>query len=391
MSSLGVNPQLLISAPATIDSVPVNARSAARGQRHWIVAAMEAAADWAVVAAAASTVPLVRGCFFASHELRPFFTSIVQVPFCVAAMVVLLLANDGAYRRGNGPLMIRHAERPIRVALQAAMLILLLSLVVGASLPLKTIELSLLATMPLLIVEKRALSRRLASFLEDTHDLSSKGLCNHPTQEVSAFDQSTDAVGSLGDVNLPATSCYAIAKRVFDVMVSLLVLVATLPFLLIVALRIRGDSPGSIFFRQQRVGKNGVRFTIYKFRSMRTDAPAYEVSPADRKDQRITRIGRALRRTSIDEMPQLWNVIRGEMSLVGPRPEMPFLVEQHSDEHRRRLQALPGMTGLWQISPARRAKIHENLQYDEYYLQHRSLSMDLAILLCTPVCLLRGV
>ena len=124
---------------------------------------------------------------------------------------------------------------------------------------------------------------------------------------------------------------------------------------------------------------------------MYAGAPQYAVSPDDRTDPRITRMGRLLRRTNIDELPQLLNVVKGEMSLVGPRPEMPFLVEQHEAVHRLRLEVTPGMTGLWQLSPARAARIHENPHYDQYYIQRRSFCMDLAILFYTPLSFFRGI
>ncbi|MFU8849346.1 MAG: sugar transferase, partial [Opitutales bacterium] len=149
--------------------------------------------------------------------------------------------------------------------------------------------------------------------------------------------------------------------------------------------------PGPVFFRQQRVGKDGKLFEIYKFRSMHTDAPAYAVNPHSSRDPRITRVGRFLRKSSLDELPQLINVWRGEMSLVGPRPEMPFIVETYEDIHRERLQAVPGITGLWQLSGDRHKAIHENLDYDLYYVYNRSFFLDVTILLQTLVFAFRGI
>jgi lipopolysaccharide/colanic/teichoic acid biosynthesis glycosyltransferase len=130
---------------------------------------------------------------------------------------------------------------------------------------------------------------------------------------------------------------------------------------------------------------------MYKFRSMTTGAATYEYSPRQSSDPRITRVGRFLRRTSLDELPQLFNVLQGSMSLVGPRPEMPFIVGQYSERHRHRLQVKPGLTGLWQLSGDRAFLIHENIEYDLYYIQHRNFFMDLAILLHTSVFAMRGI
>jgi lipopolysaccharide/colanic/teichoic acid biosynthesis glycosyltransferase len=123
---------------------------------------------------------------------------------------------------------------------------------------------------------------------------------------------------------------------------------------------------------------------------MYVDAPAYHTSPTDRRDPRITPFGRVLRRVSFDELPQLFNVLRGEMSLVGPRPEMPFIVSRYGPLERGRLRAKPGITGLWQISPARSRPIHENIEYDLYYIEHQNFMLDCAILLGTVGCVVSG-
>jgi exopolysaccharide biosynthesis polyprenyl glycosylphosphotransferase len=173
------------------------------------------------------------------------------------------------------------------------------------------------------------------------------------------------------------------AKRAGDIVVSSLLLILLAPFLLLIALMIRLGSPGPAIFVQKRAGKYGELFNIYKFRSMYTDTPIYDVSPTESSDPRITRLGRFLRRTSLDELPQLLNVFLGNMSLVGPRPEMPFIVDLYSDQHRRRLQVIPGITGLWQLSADRALPIHENIEYDLFYIRNRTFFMDVAILLHT--------
>jgi exopolysaccharide biosynthesis polyprenyl glycosylphosphotransferase len=184
---------------------------------------------------------------------------------------------------------------------------------------------------------------------------------------------------------------YDMAKRLFDLLAATAAIVLLAPTLLFVAFLIRLDSPGPVLFRQLRVGKGGRSFTLYKFRSMRIDAPQYEFSPTESNDPRITRIGRFLRRNSLDEIPQLINVVKGEMSLVGPRPEMPFIVEQYSAAHRLRLRVVPGITGLWQLSADRAFHIHENIQYDLYYIRNRSFFMDFAILLHTLIFAMNGI
>jgi lipopolysaccharide/colanic/teichoic acid biosynthesis glycosyltransferase len=183
----------------------------------------------------------------------------------------------------------------------------------------------------------------------------------------------------------------SVIKRSSDVIGALLVLVILSPLFIVIAIAITIDSPGPVFFRHYRVGKDGKVFVLWKFRSMRTDVPKYEMSPRSVVDVRLTRIGRLIRRLSIDEMPQLINVLRGEMSLVGPRPEMPFIVARYHPAECERLSAKPGITGLWQISPARAFPIHENLQYDLHYIRNQNFLLDCAIILRTITAVIRGV
>lgn len=184
---------------------------------------------------------------------------------------------------------------------------------------------------------------------------------------------------------------YDLVKRLFDYVVSLCLLVLGSPIFLTLSVLIKIDSKGPVLFRQDRVGRDGRVFRMYKFRTMQTTAPAYDFSPRESSDPRITPIGRFLRRSSLDELPQLINVLRGEMSLVGPRPEMPFIVDKYNAHHRRRLEVTPGLTGLWQLSGDRRFMIHENIEYDLYYIQNRNFFMDLALLLHTSLFAMRGI
>ena len=187
------------------------------------------------------------------------------------------------------------------------------------------------------------------------------------------------------------SAIYILGKRLFDFSVAFLLLAFLSPLLLLISAVIRLTSPGPALFRQERVGKGGHHFPLFKFRTMDVTAPKYAFSPKTSNDPRITRVGAFLRRTSLDEVPQLLNVLRGEMSLVGPRPEMPFIVEQYNSVQRQRLLVEQGITGLWQISADRARLIHENIQYDLYYVQHRNFFMDIAILLHTFFFATRGV
>ncbi|HNM45706.1 MAG TPA: sugar transferase, partial [Candidatus Sumerlaeota bacterium] len=147
---------------------------------------------------------------------------------------------------------------------------------------------------------------------------------------------------------------------------------------------------GPVFFAQDRVGRNGRRFRIWKYRTMLTSAPTYAVAPTEEMDPRITRFGRWLRKTSLDELSQLLNVLRGDMSIVGPRPEMPFIVDQYEPWQRRRLDVKPGLTGLWQVIGRKNLPLHLNMQYDLYYIKNQSILLDIEILLRTIPAVLKG-
>jgi lipopolysaccharide/colanic/teichoic acid biosynthesis glycosyltransferase len=195
-------------------------------------------------------------------------------------------------------------------------------------------------------------------------------------------------VGRAGDV---LKLWPGLTKRCCDIVGSLILLIVLWPLLAVIAILIKLDSAGPILFRHERVGKDGSQFILLKFRSMKVDVPKYECSPTSGCDMRLTRLGRIIRRLSLDEIPQLINVLKGDMSLVGPRPEMPFIVEGYGTLELERLAVKPGITGLWQISPARAFPIHENLQYDLYYVRHRNLFLDCAILVRTITAVIRGV
>jgi len=190
------------------------------------------------------------------------------------------------------------------------------------------------------------------------------------------------------------TSWYHFVKRVFDITASILGLLLMLPICLIIAICIKCDSKGPIIFRQVRVGRDGQPFTLYKFRSMQlnaeamkerlrhlnvTDGPTFKI----KDDPRVTRVGRFLRRSTMDELPQLINVLRGDMSFVGPRPPLPEEVEVYTPLQKRRLEITPGLTCLWQVSGRSEISFSEWVQLDLYYIQHQSLLLDFKILIRT--------
>jgi exopolysaccharide biosynthesis polyprenyl glycosylphosphotransferase len=192
-----------------------------------------------------------------------------------------------------------------------------------------------------------------------------------------------------------------VLKRAIDLALIAFAAPVLLPLAGFIALAIKCDSPGPAIFRQQRIGKDGRRFTTYKFRTMVPDAEARkaelaQLNEADgpifkiRNDPRQTRIGRFLRRSSLDELPQLWNVLRGEMSLVGPRPQLPDEVAQSDEWHHRRLEVKPGLTGLWQVLGRSDTSFDEMVRLDIYYAENWSPGMDLRILLETIPAVLSG-
>ena len=174
-----------------------------------------------------------------------------------------------------------------------------------------------------------------------------------------------------------------IAKRVLDVVLSGAGLVVSLPLWLIAAVAVKLEDGGPIFFSQERVGQGGRVFRVHKFRSMVPDAEAVVGALQAREgDPRVTRVGRLLRKTSLDELPQLFNVLRGDMSLVGPRPTS-FEAATYELGQTERLEVLPGITGLWQISGRSDLEFDERLRLDVVYIERASLWLDLKILLKT--------
>jgi lipopolysaccharide/colanic/teichoic acid biosynthesis glycosyltransferase len=213
---------------------------------------------------------------------------------------------------------------------------------------------------------------------------------------------------------LPKQPVYQASKRILDFLLSVLLLVLLAPLWLVLLILIKLDSKGPAYYTQSVVGLNGAEFTMYKFRSMvpnsrREDhtvdlernfleriptgsdekGPIYKTALTDRS--RITRIGRLLRRLSLDELPQLWNVVRGEMSLVGPRPALPEEARLYDDAQKGRFAVRPGMTGLYQVTARHRVPIEEMIRMDLEYIQEQSFWLDCKILLKTPIAMLGGV
>ncbi len=191
----------------------------------------------------------------------------------------------------------------------------------------------------------------------------------------------------------PARLLYCfIFKRWLDILIASLAIVILAPILLLVALIIWVDTRGSVIYRQRRIGRYGQSFTVYKFRTMipdRRQSDGSYAGPERRRahktasDPRVIRTGRFLRRTSIDELPQLFNVLRGEMSLVGPRPELPEIVGTYEEWQHQRHLVLPGLTGWWQTHGRSDLMMHEHTDLDIYYVQHLSFTLDVKIVFGT--------
>jgi lipopolysaccharide/colanic/teichoic acid biosynthesis glycosyltransferase len=180
-------------------------------------------------------------------------------------------------------------------------------------------------------------------------------------------------------------------NRAADVALAGLGLVVTSPLLVAAGLAVKLEDGGPVLFRQTRVGKDGKDFELLKLRSMVVDAERTGAGHAvDRGDRRITRVGRLLRRTSIDELPQLWNIVRGDMSVIGPRPTLRYQVERYTERQRRRLDVRPGLTGWAQIHGRATLPWAERIELDVWYVEHRSPRVDLRILLRTPLALFGG-
>ena len=180
-------------------------------------------------------------------------------------------------------------------------------------------------------------------------------------------------------------------NRAADVALAGLGLVLTSPLLAAAAVAIKLEDGGPVLYRQTRVGKDGEDFELLKLRSMTVGAEHIGAGVAvDKGDSRITRVGRVLRRTSVDELPQLWNVVRGEMSLIGPRPTLRYQVDTYTERQRKRLDVRPGLTGWAQVHGRATLPWADRIELDVWYVEHRSPLLDLRILFRTPLALFGG-
>jgi exopolysaccharide biosynthesis polyprenyl glycosylphosphotransferase len=227
--------------------------------------------------------------------------------------------------------------------------------------------------------------------------------------ELSFPNAALDGFGGMPMIDLGLASIQGMErfrKRIFDVLVGSILIILLSPVIALVAVLIKLDSPGPVIYRQTRVGENGKPFTMLKFRSMRVDADSSvhqkyvthlirrNLSPKEsstgktglkmKTDDRVTRIGRFIRKASLDELPQFFNVVRGDMSLVGPRPSLPYEVELYKDWHKGRLHALPGLTGPWQVNARNQVSFDEMVRMDIDYIRRQSFWMDVVMLLKTP-------
>jgi undecaprenyl phosphate N,N'-diacetylbacillosamine 1-phosphate transferase len=184
-------------------------------------------------------------------------------------------------------------------------------------------------------------------------------------------------------------SSYNILKRGLDILISLLALILLWPVMLFIIIAIKADSKGPAIFRQQRAGKNGAPFIFYKFRTMTTDADPYGNSPKSGQDPRLTKIGRILREYSLDELPQLFNILKGEMSFIGPRPLYLSQIPEWSERQKKRLLVKPGLTGLAQISGRAGLTREEKLELDVKYVETAGFSADVRIALATIASVFR--
>jgi len=293
-------------------------------------------------------------------------------PLALAAMISVIFLFSGAYPRYPSPVGIADTEGLVR-GMGCAALLLTIVVIATRTRPLNSVLLAAAFAFALLAAERECWNIVRPRGMVGTSDLN--GL-NDRQSGLVLYRQDPSAL---------------LVKRLGDIVGAATFLIAALPLMAAVSLLIKIDSRGPALIRQRRIGNNGVPFYMWKFRSMHANVARYARSPVSDTDPRLTSLGRALRRFSIDEIPQLINVLMGDMSLVGPRPEMPFIVKTYDARQRLRLHARPGITGLWQVSPARARPIHESVELDLYYIQNRNIFLDLAILLRTVTAVVRGI
>ncbi len=229
-----------------------------------------------------------------------------------------------------------------------------------------------------------------------SHRLSPDTMTNTAiAHDAAALERPSATIYVVGE---PGGLYVKLLKPLFDRVVAALVLLATLPIMILCAVAVRISLGSHIFFAQERVGKNGRRFYVYKFRTMHHDrrarpagwdGPERRLTHKSEHDPRLTGVGRFLRKWSLDELPQLWNVLRGDMSIVGPRPELPLIVDSYTGWEHARHKVKPGLTGLWQVSARGTGRpMHEHVGVDIEYVAGISARLDARILARTPMALL---
>ena len=211
------------------------------------------------------------------------------------------------------------------------------------------------------------LSRSIAQIGKDADDTGQ----HHDESLTASFGlQASPKIPKTGTLVERLSSFYAKrGKHLFDVIAAFFLILIFAPLMGLIAILIKLTSSGSVFFSHKRVGLNNELFIMHKFRSLHVDTPSYSEKPDSTDDERITPVGKWLRKTSLDELPQLFNVLKGEMSLVGPRPEMPFLAKHYEPWENQRHLVRPGMTGLWQLSPRRQGTIRDGISVDLEYIE----------------------
>lgn len=380
---------------ATSERILTTRVSAADIQRHALYPSFgarpawrQAVVDFTLISLGLIAVPALFGASFTGRTTHAYLVAQIPAPYLLALIITTIFGFAGAYPRRLSPLDIAHTEGLVRGVICGGIVLSIACLGSGAILDECAVATAGFIVTSLVI--QRELSHTFRRPDRRPASLSSQLPFASTLLRMGSRMVEPEYVPVAG-VSYAECSAGRLLKRGVDLVLATSLLILVTPLFLLVAIFIKIDSPGTVLIRQRRIGLNGRPFFMWKFRSMHAAVDLYAHSPDSEADPRLTRFGRSLRRFSIDELPQLFNVLMGDMSLVGPRPEMPFVVNKYQANERLRLNAIPGITGLWQISPARAMPIHENLEFDLFYIVHRNIFLDLAILLRTVTAVIRGI
>lgn len=318
--------------------------------------------------------------FLAAYYLRSHFGAIQSIAFywevypVVIILFLLIFGLFSLYKEAVWENDFLQTYQILRAFLVFLSLLMVLSFLQKVDYSRAVLLLFVALAVPLIFLERSVMHKAVHVFGKDMKSLKN------------------DFHKDLPNLNLEGMNrdFYDSVKAVFDYLIALIAAVLLLPLWLIIGLIIKLDSEGGIIFKHKRVGKDGKKFYLYKFRTMHENTNPQAEAPLSIKDERITRFGRFLRRTSLDEAPQFINILRGEMALIGPRPEMPFIAEQYNDWQSERLKVKPGITGLWQVLGRKDIPLNDNLEYDFYYIKNRSFLLDVVILIKTVGIVIRG-